>query len=59
MAAKAIKGAEKTTEEVKGISSSLSKLQKVVKEVQQTAKNAKNVADRFSNRLDKAGGAKK
>ena len=41
MAAKAIKAAEKTTEEVKEISSSLTKLQKLVNEVQQTAKNAK------------------
>ena len=59
MAAKAIKAAEKTTEEVKEISNTLSKLQKLVNEVQQTAKNAKNVADRLSNRLDKAGGAQK
>ena len=46
-------------EEVKEMSGSLSKLQKLVNEVQQTAKNAKNVADRLSNRLDKAGGAQK
>ena len=46
-------------EEVKEISGSLSKLQTLVNEVQQTAKNAKNVADRLSNRLDKAGGAQK
>ena len=59
MATKAIKAAEKTTEEVKEISSTLSKLQKLVNEVQQTAKNAKNVADRLSNRLDKACGAQK
>ena len=59
MATKAIKAAEKTTEEVKEISSTLAKLQKLVNEVQQTAKNAKNVADRLSNRLDKAGGAQK
>ena len=59
MATKAIKAAEKTSEDDKDLSTALSKLQKVVTEVQSTAKNAKLAADRASSRLDRAGGGQK